>query len=152
MQKLKHFTIPKDKTPCIYGIINPIDLKIYIGATKNPNKRATMHKSQLLNGKHPNKELQKDIEKGLRFFIIYKIPPNKTDNILIYEKIFMLKVLETGYKLYNIANAENQEKIIRKIIFDLLYKVDDNYKISFKNALKMDYWNLRILKDKSRYL
>lgn len=145
MYELKHFNIPKDKSPCIYGIINPIDMKIYIGATKNVNKRARLHKSQLKAGKHPNKELQKDVNKGLRFFIIYKIPQEQLEYIYVYEKLFMIKAIKTSCKLYNIVGVGTQEKMEHDIVTDLIYKLDHFYNEGLKCATGYTPGNLRIL-------
>lgn len=46
------------KICCVYKIINIKNNKIYIGSTKNYNKRLTSHKSLLVRNKHSNLHLQ----------------------------------------------------------------------------------------------
>lgn len=46
----------------IYSIVNRITGKTYIGSARNVDQRLHQHYHQLLNGKHYNKELQRDFD------------------------------------------------------------------------------------------
>ena len=45
---------------CIYAITNIINNKIYVGQTRDIERRFRHHKLYLKNGKHPNEQLQED--------------------------------------------------------------------------------------------
>ena len=55
---------------------------VYVGCTNNPDKRFSQHQSELINGKHSNKALQKKYtfadDQELTFEIIIGIPSNST--------------------------------------------------------------------------
>ena len=55
------------RTSGIYRIRNTTTGKVYIGQSKNIEKRIEQHDKKLYNGTHSNKEMQKDYDKGHRF-------------------------------------------------------------------------------------
>ena len=75
----------------IYKISNNINSKVYIGSTKDLNKRWNDHKSSLIKNKHYNKHLQRFVNKygidTLTFSIIEKVDDN--NNLLIREQIYI---------------------------------------------------------------
>lgn len=74
----------------IYGIKSKITNKIYIGSTKNLQRRLLKHFNELYHNRHRTKKLQQDYNKyGLNSFeiIVYE---NTNDNLLNKEKIIQL--------------------------------------------------------------
>ena len=70
----------------VYCIVNSINLKIYVGATIDPNERFALHKSLLNQNCHFNYELQHDwIRYGEEAFCFLLIQQNIPPDVL-YEK------------------------------------------------------------------
>ncbi len=90
-------------TSGIYSIRNINTGFIYIGSSKNIDKRFNQHRRLLSKGSHPNHHLQNSFNKhGAEAFIfssIYEVQCN-SDELLEYEKLFMLS--EDPNQLYNI--------------------------------------------------
>ena len=84
-------TTTKDKTPCIYAIINNENCRAYIGESRQPINRFYQHLRTLKNGTHANKELQKDYNKG-NSFIFKRLREYREDDeetIRYYELFYM---------------------------------------------------------------
>lgn len=96
------FKIP-DYSGCgVYAIINILDFKAYVGSSGNLKRRAYRHFRDLKEGKHYIDELQKDSCKGLRFVILDKYDDIDKGKLRIAEYVFMLKMLDQNFDLYNI--------------------------------------------------
>lgn len=139
------FKIPKEKTPCVYAIINAYDMKIYIGSTKNAHKRALQHSFELKSGKHGNKELQEDINKGLKFSILYELKECEIEHIKVLEKLYMFQSLEKGFKLYNKLGFTDKGKLEKDIAYDfcISYKTSENFEKVFRKTFNANSWHLK---------
>ena len=91
---------------CVYKIENTVTGKVYVGETTWKHSRWTRHKSQLVSGKHDNKNMQKDFnEYGIESFTfsIVKVVKSKDKTELIEEEENTIKLLiKEGKTLYNI--------------------------------------------------
>lgn len=92
-------------TSCIYSITNTINGKMYIGSTKNFNKRMKQHLTNLRKNIHINPILQKSFNKhgesAFAFTILEEV--NQSDLLTLEDKyIELYNTKSTGY---NIANA-----------------------------------------------
>lgn len=106
---------------CVYGLINLLNGKFYIGSTNNYSRRRNEHIWMLSNNRHPNKHLQNAINRyninNFRFFIIEKIE----DNRLIYdvEQLYLDKYKtydkKIGYNLCKYSNSIDNSKIKKKV-------------------------------------
>lgn len=90
-------------TSGIYAITNTLTGSLYIGSSKNIEKRLGIHKVSLSKGTHVNRYLQNSVNKhgldAFEFSVIYGVVCN-SNTLLQYEKLFMLS--EDPKKLYNI--------------------------------------------------
>ena len=108
-------TTTKDKTPCIYAIINNENCRVYIGESKQPINRFYQHLRTLKNGTHANKELQKDYNKG-NSFIFKRLREYKEDDeetIRYYELFYMDIFREQGIELYNSETIEQVKSLLK---------------------------------------
>lgn len=108
-------TTTKDKTPCIYAIINNENGRAYIGESRKPINRFYQHLRTLKNGTHANKELQKDYDKG-NSFIFKRLREYKGDDeetIRYYELLYMDIFREQGIELYNSETAEQVKSLLK---------------------------------------
>ena len=108
-------TTTKDKTPCIYAIINNENCRVYIGESRQPINRFYQHLITLKNGTHANKELQKDYNKG-NSFIFKRLREYKEDDeetIRYYELFYMDIFREQGIELYNSETAEQVKSLLK---------------------------------------
>lgn len=108
-------TTTKDKTPCIYAIINNENGRAYIGESRQPINRFYQHLRTLKNGTHANKELQKDYDKG-NSFIFKRLREYKVDDeetIRYYELFYMDIFREQGIELYNRETAEQVKRLLK---------------------------------------
>jgi len=81
--------------PGIYIIFNSKSNKAYIGSSTRSlsHRLLSMHKRQLIQGKHPNKNLQKDFNRDKKFFkflVIQRIIKKSIETI----EIFSVRVLK----------------------------------------------------------
>lgn len=92
---------------CVYGIINILTSKKYIGSTSNFARRKSEHLSQLRKNKHHSQHLQrawnKYGEENFRFVILEKL--KKEDNCYDIEQLYLDK-----YKPYLNKNGYNCSK------------------------------------------
>ena len=108
-------TTTKDKTPCIYAIINNENCRAYIGESRQPINRFYQHLRTLKNGTHANKELQKDYNKG-NSFIFKRLREYKEDDeetIRYYELFYMDIFREQGIELYNSETVEQVKSLLK---------------------------------------
>ena len=108
-------TTTKDKTPCIYAIINNENRRAYIGESRQPINRFYQHLRTLKNGTHANKELQKDYNKG-NSFIFKRLREYREDDeetIRYYELFYMDIFREQGIELYNSETAEQVKSLLK---------------------------------------
>ena len=89
----------------IYKIKNRLNDKIYIGSTKNAQRRWNQHKSELQNSKHNNPHLQNAFDKygvsNFKFSIVEKI--KDVENLIDREQHYMDK-LDPEYNIIPRAN------------------------------------------------
>lgn len=108
-------TTTKDKTPCIYAIINNENCRAYIGESRQPINRFYQHLRTLKNGTHANKELQKDYDKG-NSFIFKRLREYREDDeetIRYYELLYMDIFRKQGIELYNSETAEQVKSLLK---------------------------------------
>ena len=157
MNELKYHKIPQYRGAGVYAIFNIIDMMVYVGETTNINKRAKQHLHLLRLGKHPILKLQNDVSKNLRFVVLKKIPDHEVNNIRITEKVFILKMYEYGFRLYNkpckfidISGAVSIRKIEESIALNVIY----NYREDGIDEIKEEYgyqiWHMRRMKIEKR--
>lgn len=98
----------KNKTSCVYEIVNIRTGKKYFGSTVNYERRAFRHKNELRNGTHPNRYLQLDFDKygesAFRFNILEKGKPSKI------KYIGQDYINKNPFNNYNIKSAVELEK------------------------------------------
>ena len=153
--KEKVFEVPKYKGACIYAIVNIEDLKIYVGSTKNAQKRARNHEYCIRNRQHVVKEINEDAEKRFDFVILQKVSSDTQTWLLhVLEKMFMLVISSNGWKLYNV-----QPKCVgdyRGMCVDIAQTfVGENntrnkFEKSFKQKFGIDSWIIKAMKPSNR--
>lgn len=92
---------------CIYCIENITKGKKYIGQTVNITFRRETHRQSLINGNHPNKEMQKDFNSGDIFEIkaIEYFPPWTSKALLNGKEHAYIKKYKSDIHGYNILPA-----------------------------------------------
>ena len=77
----------------VYKITNKVNGKIYIGCSKNIANRWTQHILLLSQGKHHNRDLQKDFNKHSIINFTFEIIEilNNTDELFLKESYYILK-------------------------------------------------------------
>ena len=135
----EYFNIPDYCGAGIYAIINSQDFKCYVGSSKNIALRAVQHKTALNAGNHPNKKLQKDCDKKLRFVILQKFEDISDKELRIAEKVYMIGMMLENFKLYNISpsSAKTREDIAYSISCDLMRILHTSERIS--DSIKNEY-------------
>ncbi|HMT01745.1 MAG TPA: GIY-YIG nuclease family protein [Burkholderiales bacterium] len=90
----------------IYGIVNILNNKIYIGSTLNSfYDRFKKHKNLLLKNKHPNKYLQNSVNKhGINNFKFFIIEIEDNIEIIRFRESFYIDNKNSVKKGYNISN------------------------------------------------
>ena len=139
------FDVPDYEGCGIYAILNLRQMKCYIGASHNIKLRATQHKISLKNGKHANKLLQEDFNKGEKFdfLIICKLDADIPKNDLIaIEKIYMITAMDERFSIYNLIPKTNSRKQKEWIYVHLIayltgkYNTRENFVGAFLNVFK----------------
>jgi group I intron endonuclease len=110
----------------IYGIKNTLNNKVYVGSTKNFEKRKKQHFIALRKNNHWNIKLQraynKYTETVFEFFLLEFIPYEK--DLIVQAEDRWIKTLNSKKEGYNIADASfgdqlsnhpNRKEIIKKI-------------------------------------
>lgn len=125
----------------IYKITNKENGLIYIGSSKNINKRWKDHINQLSKSKHPNMYLQEDWDiYGKKSFEFSILEECKLENQFELEQKYInkLKPFYRNNKGYNIAeNARGQNDNELRIFKDRYFMQNPFYKMSEKNMLKL---------------
>lgn len=144
----KRFTITtKDKNPCIYAIINDKNFRIYVGESKKPMTRFEQHKRTLKAGKHVNKELQRDYDKGdsFTFMKLRDYEEDEEETIRYYELLYMDMCRENGIELYNYETAGQVKRMLKyesseHKLYRLMERKRDEY---YKKYFGVTYYQLR---------
>lgn len=90
----------------IYKILNIANCKIYIGSAKNFYKRWNLHRSDLINNKHPNRYLQFAWNKQGEWFFKFEIIEIVDDPIkLIEREQYWIDLLAPEYNICKIAGS-----------------------------------------------
>lgn len=85
----------------VYEIRNDLNLRIYIGQSKNIYSRWYSHIEELSKGKHVNRDLQNDFTFfGMRAFSLEVLEEREGD-LLKLENEYIVKYLCNGVSLYN---------------------------------------------------
>jgi len=102
--------LPVDIQPgFIYGIRNSVNGKIYIGQTKDINKRMTRHRSRLRKNKHFNKPLQEDFNKyGYNNFTLENIEKIEDGNRELLKKRETFWIMQNKDLCYNIKGVDKK--------------------------------------------
>lgn len=92
----------------IYGIYDG-DKLLYIGSSQNHKQRWEKHNTDLVNGKHKNKALQKYYntmdKKNLHFEVIFQYSHKKLINLRVLEYIATSYFEPLCNKTFNMANS-----------------------------------------------
>ena len=156
--KLKErvFEIPKYKGACIYAIVNVEDLKIYVGSTRNAQKRARNHEYCIRSKQHVVKGINEDAEKRFDFVILQKLS-DETPSWLIQtiEKMFMLIISSNGWKLYNIhpkKHIGSYRDMCVDIAQDFVHqnRTKERFEKAFKEMYGIDSWFIKAMKPSNR--
>lgn len=125
MKELETFKIPDYDGCGVYAIINLADFKAYIGSSANIKERASRHRSALRRGKHNVKQLQKDVDKNLRFVILQKFDADiDMDDLHIIEYVFMIKFMDRDFSLYNIRPFLKKDRFApKKSKREMIYEI-----------------------------
>ena len=153
MNTLKYFKTVNKNVPGVYAIVNAYDMKIYIGSTTNLSKRSKQHFSLFKAGNHTKYKLQKDVKKGLRFFILHEL--NDSEFIKIIEKIYMIQAMEKGFILYNKLGSGTKQKISNDISNDLMYffNTSERFEKPFQKNFGIKSYNIKnVIYRKERFL
>lgn len=121
---------------CVYGIFDKDDNVIYIGSTKNINKRYKSHLADLIKKKHPNNILQGYIDcSGLDSFKLAPLFCCSYNRLLFYEMLFI--------KIFNpLANKSGSNR------FNIDFNkkgVNDNHLVY--DAIVFDFFDVNVLAD-----
>lgn len=96
------------KYGCIYSITNLKNNKVYIGQTRNFEKRKKDHLRELINKKHGNCSLLKDFQEGNQEDFVFKIIRHANSREEL-DKLEDKYILKHGYpdtnKIYNIKRG-----------------------------------------------
>lgn len=105
----------KDKTPCIYAIINNENNRVYVGESKTPIRRMEQHIIGLKSKTHPNKELQSDFNKGHTFVFcrLKDYTEDEPETMRYYELERMSIYRQNGIELYNSETDEQINNLLR---------------------------------------
>lgn len=157
MNELKYYKMPHYQGAGVYAIFNVIDMMVYVGETTNIKKRAHQHLYLLKTGKHPISKLQNDVNKNLRFVILKRVSDYEVNNIRIAEMVFILKMHEYGFRLYNkpckfidMSGEVNRRRIEESIALNVIY----NYREDGIDEIKKEYgcqiWHMQRMKIQKR--
>lgn len=121
---MERFRICKDcDFSGVYAIINSDSKKIYVGSSRNIEKRLKNHKTNLQSGNHANKLLLNDYLNGDSFCckVVSPVPLyrdyNKDMYLREYERIVISMIESTGkYKVYNTRDTGEDVSILENII------------------------------------
>lgn len=120
------FKVPDYRGCGVYAIINILDFKAYVGSSGNIKKRAYQHLRDLKEGKHYIDDLQKDSRRGLRFVILDKYDNIERNKLRIAEYVFMVKMLDQHFELYNInpfkGAKDKRNQLYRIIASETIYE------------------------------
>ena len=101
----------------IYKIQNKVNSKVYVGSTKNIQKRWNNHKSELRNNKHSNAHLQSSFNKygidNFKFSVIEEV--DETSGLIQREQHYM-DILEPEYNIIPRADRSKLSKETKKKI------------------------------------
>ena len=101
----------KKQTSGIYKIKNTVTGKVYIGQSKNIEKRFEQHKEKFRNGTHINDELQKDFNKGHRFvYEIVEETRNSDRDTLDKKEEYYIKKYDSKRNGYNMTWGGRTDK------------------------------------------
>jgi group I intron endonuclease len=96
-----------NKTCGIYRILNIKSGRVYVGSSKNLQKRRTTHTRELVQNKHINKFLQNDYNRcgqtNFVFEIIEQYSFYNKNFVLRREQYYLNKYYDGGKRCYNIA-------------------------------------------------
>lgn len=93
----------------LYQIRNNINGKIYIGQTKNFNRRANQHKSSLNRGKHYNHHLQASVKRHRIENFVFEILEIHEENLLDEKEAIWLNAYCGNREI-----CYNHDKIVKK--------------------------------------
>ena len=105
----------REKTPCIYAILNNQNYKVYVGQSRHPDRRACQHIFSLKNGTHQNLEMQKDFDKGHNFSFcrLKTYSEDEDETMRFYELKYMKIFRENGFELYNSETDKQIEQLLK---------------------------------------
>lgn len=123
----------------IYGIVNTIDKKVYIGKSNNINNRWKAHKRDLSQGKHYNKPLQESWNKHGDDAFIWKVIELVPENIYSLTELEYIQKYHKIDKAYNVFGLKDVLRLkLSQALMDELYfeRVEVDYKTSDCNSTK----------------
>lgn len=130
----------------VYCIKNDATGKEYIGSSMDINVRLHQHFSQLKNGKHPIKDIQRDYDAGHSFSVsvLRKFPVKAPVDLMNEELEYIRKWKKNGTPLYNKAcyhvNPYRSQREIERDIADMYCKEHFNMSSAqFFSVVKAQY-------------
>ena len=136
----KDFEVTKNKNAGIYMLYNITEHKAYIGCTSNLSTRAMQHRCRLRAGKHGNKKLQEDYNKGCEFVfaVLEEIEKGNKDLLLERESLHILTFHARDVFLYNHSDIHDIifNYIIRKFQFPIEREIAENFRNRYGSSIK----------------
>jgi group I intron endonuclease len=115
----------------IYKIVCTENNKIYIGQSKNIQKRWTQHKNELTNNKHGNHDLQNDFNKfgelAFKFDIVHL---GELETLDMLERFYIDKYKDRSYNINNGNRDKDMELELTTEEFILLKKFKEEKDIN----------------------
>lgn len=117
----------------IYQICNRLNRKVYIGSSKDIEKRWKSHERDLKNGRHPNKELQKDYleSPNPNFFFCFTILEICDDDLLEKEFEYCKQ-----YNAFDPEEGYNKSRPVREITKNIEI-VKKTFELNEKTAIRL---------------
>lgn len=107
MADLSYFFVPQYDKAGIYAVVNRTKMIAYIGQSRNIKRRAEQHKTKIANRKHDVKEINDDFNDDFSFLVLHRFYDESVsdEKLCLYEKLYMLTMIDAGFELYNNNDA-----------------------------------------------
>jgi hypothetical protein len=154
--KRELFEMPDYEGAGVYALVNIVDFKAYIGASKKIKNRARSHENAIKTKTHCNKGINEDSEKHFKFIVLQKVDKEVEPWILhLLEKMYMLEMSCLGFELYNIQpqrSVGSYKDMCIDIAQDVIYNNGTKQRIEteIKEKYGANTWHLKARKPENR--